>query len=281
MRGAIVALDLETTGLNPATDTIIEIGAVRAQDGQIIDTYRELINPERPIPPRVTAITGIRQEDVASAPRLPEAIPVLKRFVADAPIVGHNINFDLDFLRHNGAPFPNPTIDTYELASALLPTAPRYNLNALMQQLGLTVEGDYHSALTDCKATAQVYAALWLRLLQTVPFSVLQDVVNAARSLPWLGKLPFEAALNERLATHDTTANAEHVPYHFIVPERPAPVVSGAPAWDEAVAGTVYRAFTNAESLIIEAPAGDSSRHASLAAVVRFAGEAQTRVIVA
>lgn len=285
MRAVLVALDLETSGLKADTDAIIEIGAVKFYgerlENQIIDTYRTLINPERSIPPRVTAITGIRQEDVASAPRLPEAIPVLKRFVGDAPIVGHNINFDLDFLRHNGAPFSNPTIDTYELASALLPTAPRYNLNALMQQLGLTVEGDYHSALTDCKATAQVYATLWLRLLQIVPFSVLQDVVNAARSLPWLGKLPFEAALNERLATHDTTANAEQVPYHFIVPERPAPVVAGASTWDEAVAGTVHSAFTNAESLIIEAPAGDSSRHASLAAVVRFAAEAQTRVIVA
>src|SRR5579863_6864513 len=121
MRAVLVALDLETTGLKAEADAIIEIGAIKFYGDrlvdQVVDSYRVLINPERPIPPRVTAITGIRQEDVASAPRIPEAIPVLKRFVGDAPIVGHNINFDLDFLRHNGAPFSNPTIDTYELAS--------------------------------------------------------------------------------------------------------------------------------------------------------------------
>jgi DNA polymerase-3 subunit epsilon/ATP-dependent DNA helicase DinG len=285
MRTVLVALDLETTGLKADADAIIEIGAVKFYgdrlENQVIDSYRALINPERPIPPRVTAITGIRQEDVASAPRLPEAIPVLKRFVGDAPIVGHNINFDLDFLGHNGASFPNPVIDTYELASALLPTAPRYNLNALMQQLGLSVEGDYHSALTDCKATAQVYAALWLRLLQTVPLSVLRDVVNAARSLAWLGKLPFEAALNERLALPQARSEIDQVPYHFVLPEGVSPIVAELSSWDQIVEGTINAAFANAESLIIETPSGAESHRASLAAAARFAAEAQKRVIVA
>src|SRR5579859_5875259 len=280
MRGAIVALDLETTGLNPATDTIIEIGAVRAQDGQIIDTYRELINPERPIPPRVTAITGIRAEDVANALRLPEVLPALKRFVGDAPIVGHNINFDLDFLRHNGLPFSNPVIDTYELASALLPTAPRYNLNALMQLLNLTVEGDYHSALTDSKATIMVYHSLWQKLLKDVPISVLREIVRAGSALDWLGKPALEAALRERQTEADQSPTMASL--NFAVPNAPTQArPESISEWDNVIEFAVYESFKTGEPLIADVPPDARSRRAMLAASVRNAHDTQGRVIVA
>ncbi len=198
MRDVVVAIDLETTGLNAQGDRIIEIGAVKFQGDQILDTYRTLIDPEIKIPPRVTAITGIRPEDVSGAPKLGDVLPDLKRFVGDHTILGHNVGFDLDFLKYNGAPFTNASVDTYELASVLLPTTPRYNLNALMQELSLTPDGEYHSALADAKATTSVYMALWHRLIEQLPLRALQDIVTATQALDWRGRLPFEAALRER-----------------------------------------------------------------------------------
>ena len=202
MRDILVAIDLETTGLNAQEDRIIEIGAVKFRGNEVIETYRTLVDPERPIPPRVTSITGIRPDDVRGAPKIADVIADVVRFVGDHLIVGHNINFDIEFLKQNGAPFSNPTIDTYELASALLPTTPRYNLNALMQELQLEAEGDYHSALADSLATSKLYEALWQRLLNAVPYDTLQDIVTATRNLQWQGRPAFEAALRERSLNH-------------------------------------------------------------------------------
>ena len=198
MRDIIVAIDLETTGLNAQEDRIIEIGAVKFRGDEVIDSYRTLIDPERPIPPRVTAITGIRSQDVSGAPKIEDVLADVIRFVGDHPILGHNVGFDIEFLRQNGAPFDNPSLDTYELASVLLPTTPRYNLNALMQEMNLVVDGDFHSALTDATATAKLYTALWEKLINTLPTPALQDIVTAAQALDWRGRLPFEAALRER-----------------------------------------------------------------------------------
>ncbi|NJL56458.1 3'-5' exonuclease [bacterium] len=77
MRGELVALDLETTGLDPQQDDIIEIGAVRLRDGEVIDSYETMVNPGKPIPAQTTYITGIRQEDVANAPRIQKVLPQL------------------------------------------------------------------------------------------------------------------------------------------------------------------------------------------------------------
>src|SRR5258708_39274431 len=103
MRGVLVSLDLETTGLDPATAQIIEIGAVKFQDGQIIDRFNTLVDPGTPIPPRVISITGITQEMLFGAPKLAEVLPKARAFIGDAMIVGHNIDFDMTFMQKAGA----------------------------------------------------------------------------------------------------------------------------------------------------------------------------------
>ncbi len=101
MRGVYVALDLETTGLNPEEDDIIEIGAARFEDGVVVETYGTLVNPGRSVPDRVSAITGIRTEDLIGQPEFFQVRQALRNFVGDAVIVGHNVEFDLAFLaRH-------------------------------------------------------------------------------------------------------------------------------------------------------------------------------------
>lgn len=203
MRGEIVALDLETTGLDPQHDAVIEIGAVKFQGDHIIDTFVTFVNPGRPIPPYITDLTGITQDNVEHAPALRSVLPRLDRFVGDRPVLGHNVMFDLGFLRRHGALMDNPPLDTYELASVLLPTTPRYSLSALAASLEVGLDGA-HRGLNDARATAAVYWALWERIL-ALPLNILEEIVEASRGLEWSARRVFEAALTERNKSAFTT----------------------------------------------------------------------------
>ena len=99
-----VALDLETTGLDPAKDEIIEVGAVRFSTEGELSTFETLINPGRPIPSQITQLTGISDRDVTTAPRFPRVRDKLTGFIGDAAVVGHNIRFDLFFQKKNKNP---------------------------------------------------------------------------------------------------------------------------------------------------------------------------------
>ncbi|MEO8398124.1 MAG: 3'-5' exonuclease, partial [Chloroflexota bacterium] len=114
MRGELVAIDLETTGLDSSTDEIIEIGAVRFRDGVVTDEFSVLVDPGRPIPTIVTSLTGLRDEDVIGKPKLLAVLPQLLAFVGDSVFVGHNVGFDAAFLRRQGILQNNLLVDTYE-----------------------------------------------------------------------------------------------------------------------------------------------------------------------
>src|SRR4030065_902970 len=109
----IVALDIETTGLDPHKDAIIEIGAVRFNGKRIEDEWSSLINPGRKIPPFITQLTGITDHMVLEAPPIQKIIPELHRFVGDLPILGHNVGFDLSFLRNYGFFCVNESLGTH------------------------------------------------------------------------------------------------------------------------------------------------------------------------
>jgi DNA polymerase-3 subunit epsilon/ATP-dependent DNA helicase DinG len=269
MREIIVALDLETTGLSKQDDTIIQVGAVKFQGDQIIARYDQLVNPERPIPPYVINLTGITNEQVATAPVWRDVQLEVAAFIGDAPILGHNVGFDVEFLRSHKIPLKkNVMIDTYELASVLLPTIPRYNLNAVTQQLGLVIEGDFHSALTDADASRLAYLALWETLL-TVPRPVLLNIVEAAKGLNWLGALPFEAALTEpeQPATFS-------VPRPVLeLPPRTPPVGEGYPI--------IAETLTKGGQLFIEAGAGLDRTAGYLIPVVNHVASQDERVMIA
>src|SRR5690606_27094655 len=119
MRDAIVALDLETTGLNRDEDDIIEIGAALFENGELRDTFSTLVNPGRAIPERVTAITGIETDDLIGQPSIRSVLPGLEAFIGDRPVLGHRVDFDLGFLARYSVATRNLPIDTYELASVL------------------------------------------------------------------------------------------------------------------------------------------------------------------
>jgi DNA polymerase-3 subunit epsilon/ATP-dependent DNA helicase DinG len=131
----LVALDIETTGLDPDRDAIIEIGAVKFDLHGAVEplTWHSLVNPGRPLTAFIVDLTGIRQEDVDRAPALSSVLGGLLDFVGDYPVVGHNVAFDLSFFQRRGYLRENQPLDTVELASVLFPGAGRYT-SALVRE---------------------------------------------------------------------------------------------------------------------------------------------------
>ena len=193
---SIVSLDIETTGLNPDKDAIIEIGAVRFNENRIEGEWSKLINPGRRIPPFITQLTGITDQMVLKAPPIQGVIHELKNFVGDSPILGQNIRFDLSFLRKYHLFTNNDTLDTYELASVLLPNAGRYNLGALAQFLNVMLPAS-HRALDDARATRGVYLRL-LEEAEKLPVSLLAEIVRLSEPIEWGGYIPLREILRVR-----------------------------------------------------------------------------------
>ena len=107
-----VSLDLETTGVSPDSDEIIEVGAVKFQGDRILDTFQTLVNPYRPLSQFIRELTGITQAQVDAATAFSSVAPGLESFIGDCPIVGQNIAFDIEFLAKKGLPLSNPRYDT-------------------------------------------------------------------------------------------------------------------------------------------------------------------------
>ncbi len=192
----IVAIDTETTGLNADVDAIIEIGAVKFNGRRVEDTWTTLVNPRKPIPGFVTQLTGISNNMVRNAPFLADVMADLIAFVGDAPVLGHNVTFDLTFLRQAGALKQNIEIDTYELAAVLMPTASRYNLSALAQQLGVLLPAT-HRALDDARATHGVFVELIDKAHQ-LPLDLLAELVRLGEPLDWQANWALQQVLRQR-----------------------------------------------------------------------------------
>ena len=197
MHGDLLAFDLETTGLNPATDEIIEIGAARFRDGAVVDQFQSLVKPSVPIPADITHLTGIHQEDVVDAPTINDLLPRIESFFSDAPVIAHNAQFDLSFMQKHNMLRANRPIDTLDLATIVLPSAPRYGLGALAAQEGIEL-ANAHRAFDDAVATGHLYWILWKRLCQLPP-NILAEIIRASEGKPGSLREVFQAALGESL----------------------------------------------------------------------------------
>ena len=193
---SIVALDIETTGLDPRSDSIIEIGAIRFNDRRVEEEFSTLINPQRGIPEFITRLTGITNPMVQNSPILADVLPELVDFVADLPILGHNVKFDIGFLREQGLFHHNETLDTYDMASVLLPSAGRYNLGALGQYLGIPYPAT-HRALDDAKVTHAVFQRMSENAL-LLPLEILAEIVRMSEQMDWGADYIFRQALRQR-----------------------------------------------------------------------------------
>ncbi|NLT36015.1 MAG: GIY-YIG nuclease family protein [Gaiellales bacterium] len=165
---SFVVVDVETTGSRPGPAKITEIGAVRIEGLQQVSSFHSLINPQRPIPPKIVELTGITQDMVCRAPRIDQVLPALMDFMRGAVFVGHNAHFDLAFLNYelgrlNGHRLGDGAIDTLRLSRLLAPGVPNHRLATLAVALGSPVS-NFHRALEDASATAHVFLTLLGRL---------------------------------------------------------------------------------------------------------------------
>ena len=162
MYDTYVSIDLETTGLNPKRDRIIEIGAIRVEQGQIVEEFSTFVDPGRKLEERITELTGIRDEDLADAPELDVVFPVLLEFMGELPLLGHRILFDYSFLKKAAVDrklkFERSAVDTLQIARKYLPELPHRNLEYLCRYYEIPHHA--HRALEDAKATDQLFRKL-------------------------------------------------------------------------------------------------------------------------
>lgn len=160
LSGTYVVFDLETTGFSSIKDKIIEIGAVKVENGKIIDRFSTFVNPKRPIPFEITKLTGITDEMVMEAPDIETVLGQFLEFTADAVLVAHNAGFDVGFIEQNCKYqdiVPEFTsVDTVALARILLPTLSKFKLNIVANALHISLE-NHHRAVDDAGATAEIF----------------------------------------------------------------------------------------------------------------------------
>lgn len=165
-----VVIDLETTGLMPDFDEIIEIAALKIENGNITDTFQQLVKPESEIGSFIEKLTGITNEMLSTAPKINEVLPLFDKFIGDSIAVGHNVNFDVNFLYDNyvnvlDKPFSNNFIDTMRISRKIYPTLPHHRLKDIVQHLGIAENG-YHRALKDCEYTYKCYQSMENTVMQ-------------------------------------------------------------------------------------------------------------------
>ena len=167
-----VSLDLETTGLEPKKDRIIEIGAAKIRDGEVQETYSLLVDPRIKIPERITDLTGINDQMVEGQPFVEEAVKGLLEFCEERPLLGHNLMFDYSFVKHSavnmGMPFEKQGMDTLKIARVLLPDLESRSLQRLRQYYQIPQQ-EAHRALEDALTTFRLYERLRTEFVEKSP----------------------------------------------------------------------------------------------------------------
>ncbi len=167
-----VVVDLETTGLDASFDNIIEVACIHMADGKKVDTFHSYVQPpvftnykgeQHYVDDFIANLTGITDDMLKDAPVFKDIANDLRAFLGDYTIVGHNVNFDINFLYDNfsetlGVLFQNNFVDTMRLARIILPELPHHRLVDLCKLFSIDV--DYHRALSDCDATQKVLSSL-------------------------------------------------------------------------------------------------------------------------
>lgn len=168
-----ISVDLETTGLCPKTDKIIEIGAVRVENGQITGEFSRFVNPGRALPERITELTGIVQEQVAGAETIAPVLEDFLNFAGELPLLGHRVLFDYSFLKraavNAGKQFERSGVDTLKLSRQYLSELPSRRLSDLCAHFGIPIAA--HRALEDARAAHFLYRKLCARFYEEKSFA--------------------------------------------------------------------------------------------------------------
>jgi DNA polymerase-3 subunit alpha (Gram-positive type) len=183
-----VVFDIETTGFSPVTNRIIEIGAVKVENGQITERFSTFVNPQVPIPFEIERLTNINDGMVIDADTIEVVLPKFLEFVGDAVLVAHNANFDVSFIKENAKrqnlTVDNTYVDTVGMARTLLAGQAKYTLDAVAKTLGISLE-NHHRAVDDAECTAEIFVK-FIEMLK-------KDDITSLSKLNELGKTSVEA----------------------------------------------------------------------------------------
>lgn len=283
-----VALDLETTGLDPQTDRIIEVGAVRFHGREILDAegaqaiLRQLVNPNRALPPFITQLTGIESSLLARQPPWSEVEPVVRAFL-ERPVthfIAHNVAFEKAFLAQHGVPVTAlALLDTYDMAFMLLPTTRQANLAAICHQLSIP-PGRSHRAFDDALAAGRVFVTLLARW-EEAPAGILQSLLAHSPRAGWsLRDFWADIAARRHLAPwhRNRALSAAHLRGDGAADRAPAPVAAAEPpaAWTQ----NLERALNRGKPQVLALHSGTAGRQALAAAAVRWVQRNDRRLLL-
>lgn len=178
-----VVFDIETTGLNPKNDNIIEIGAVKISNRKVIDSFSTFVHIDKKLPGKIIELTSITDDMLQGQPEIDEALPAFLDFAKECVLVAHNAKFDLGFIKENTKVlsienYNPPVLDTLELSKALIKDVKNHRLNTLTKKLGINLI-NHHRAVDDANATGQLLIILLNKLSEREIYDVskLNDIL--------------------------------------------------------------------------------------------------------
>ncbi len=258
LRGSFISFDIETTGLSPKGDCITEIGAVKIENGAVTQVFNTFADPQRPIPPKITQLTGITDDMVRGAPSQGEAVQAFLNFAGNLPLIAHNAHgFDIRFIRvaaqAAGLPFHNPYIDTLPLAQAMYKLK-NYKLDTVANHLELP-PFNHHRASDDAKILADIF----IRMIEELEFKGvrnIEEINTGLGSTRALSKRNFHMILLVRnqigLKNLYKMVSFAHTQHFFKVPRIPRSLLlqyrEGLLVGSACEAGELYRAVVEARS---------------------------------
>lgn len=223
MRGTFVVFDIETTGFSALRDKIIEIGAVRVEDGKIVGRFSEFVNPRIPIPFRIEKLTSINDSMVAGADSIDVILPRFVEFCRGAVMVAHNAEFDMSFIEKNcgdlGIETDYTSVDTVGMARFLLPQLNRFKLDTVAKAVGVSLE-HHHRAVDDAECTAQIFQK-FITMCEEREISTLDELnekgavsVNAVQKMPTYHAIILAKNDTGRVNLYHLVSDSHLIYYH-------------------------------------------------------------------
>ncbi|HOB20837.1 MAG TPA: PolC-type DNA polymerase III, partial [Candidatus Atribacteria bacterium] len=254
-----VVFDIETTGLNAKLHEIIEIGAVKIKDRNIVASFSSFIKPEKPVPQNITKLTGISNEMVSDAPKIDTVLPGFIEFCGDAVLVAHNASFDLGFIKEygqrQGMTIDNPVLDTLSLSRELLKDLKKHKLDIVADHLKIKLK-NHHRALDDATTAGEILIKL-LDKLEKMGITSLNEINNALSRRTNLNSLTSYHAVilvrNEQgLKNLYKLVSKSHLEYYYRKPRIPKSLLAshreGLLIGTACEAGELYRAIHDGQS---------------------------------
>ena len=194
-----IVFDIETTGLSKENDKITEIGAVKVENGKIIERFSTFVNPKKRLSEEIIKLTNITDDMLKDAPTIDKVLPQFLKFCGNGVLVAHNAGFDVGFIRNNAealhmSSVDNTVLDTVELSRTLLPELKKHKLDIVAEHLGVSLEG-HHRAVNDAEATAEIFIKLVAMLEQKGITNIDEINVLASRTVNYNKLKPYHAVI--------------------------------------------------------------------------------------